>query len=169
MDKNDFLIIIVSFCVMVIVPILDQIAEWPTWTIYVGAIILYPSYIFYYSIPFCVGAVILYYISRKREEKGDFFFWANYTFISLFLTWPFLVIVVYFASHASIISIMLTDFISLVIAFYPIGMIFAAKAGFNNGNGKDENRERRQKQILGLQLCVDVFIPTFLTLLSLVF
>lgn len=152
---------------MLLVIIFDQLGPWPLPAFYLGVIILYPFFLLKYFIAFLIGMIILYIITKRSKENIDFFFIMNFTFLSLIISLPILVIVVYYASYANLISILLTDFFSLMIAFYPFGIIAGLVFGFNDYMNLPLNEKRFKWKKLLVETLFNLTVGIILLLLGL--
>ena len=149
MNKKFKLSIAVAILVMLMVVAFDQlIPTWPTFAVYLGVITLYPVYLIKYLAAFLIGAFIYYKALEAYEYEARFYDWMDFTFFSLMFSWPLLVLVVSSVAQAPLTAIMLTDIFSLLITFYPTGLILAITSEKKISPEKKEPEE--EERILGI-------------------
>ena len=123
MEESYSNVLIASIIVMFLVIIFDQyIAPWPVDAFNLGNIILYPIYLIFYGLAYLIGAAFFYYLNIRFNMELDFYSWVDFTIFSLLLTMPTLAGAVSLSPGITMISVVLTVFISLIIVFLPLGL-----------------------------------------------
>ena len=121
----DVNMLIASIIVAIFVVVLDQfVAPWPMDAHYFFGIIYYPTYLIYYLLSFLIGAMIFSILCNKRGYDLGLILWMRFTCMAIIVSLPPLIAVVFLVSDATIMAIVLTDVFSLILMFYPSGLVF---------------------------------------------